>query len=193
MSFHSSPRQCHLCLAPFTADEAVFRTMGEAFAPGDPCHGFSHVDLHWACYAAWPHRERLAGAFFRRSCALAQETTRWGLAARTPLALVVVNAEEKTMIAEVVIARTGAVYRVPLEGWSYWLATPAAAHPFEQATLDEALAPLRLAMGSAALLLERAVWPGRDRSRVSLQEKAERRPRRQEAAGSQAEGQRAAG
>lgn len=115
--------------------------------------------MHWDCYASWVHRERLASAIFDRSWAQALQAPRWGIAACTLLALVIVNPDEDARAVEVVLARTGAIYRVPLEDWGYWLSNPAAAHPFEQQTLDEALAPLRGAMASAARLIERAIWP----------------------------------
>jgi hypothetical protein len=172
MSFRGPPRQCHLCQQLFLPGDAIFRTPGEVFPEGDPCHGFYFVDLHWECFARWPHQERFAATLFARACSHAQDNPSWGIGACTEHALLTINVNQHAGYLEVVIARTGARYRINLEEWSRWLEAPPAAHALEREALEEALGPLRSTLSSPGRVLEQASWPGREKALARQQEEA---------------------
>ena len=180
MSFHGPPRQCHLCQEFFGPDAVVFRTVGGSFPEGDPCHGFYYVDLHWDCYARWPHQERFAAVLFAGACQRAEMTPHWGISVRTEQVLITINPHQYAERIDVDVARTGASYVLRPPAWSSWLAAPPATHPFEREALEEALAPHRSTLTSPGALLACASWPGRDRAlERQRQEAARRRLQRQ--------------
>ena len=180
-----SPR-CHLCRAPLAPGDAIFRPAGsDSFAVDDPCHGFVDVDLHWGCYATWPYRERFARVLFECAIAVAEDDPFRGVSACTQLVLVTLDPDPDVSAAGVVVARTGASYRVSLRRWQRWLAAPPAVHPCEQEALEEAVAPLRAELNTPDALLELSVWLGLerhlDRQRRAAQQRRERRRRDLEA------------
>lgn len=180
MSFRGPPRQCHLCQGLFSPEDQVFRTAGGEFPQGDPCHGFYFVDLHWDCYARWPHQARFASALFAHACERAEATPFWGISVRTEQVLITINPHQHAERIDVDVARTGANYLLKHEQWAAWLAAPPAGHPFERDALEEALAPHRATLTSPGRLLEQAVWPGRDRAQaLHRQEQEQRRLLRQ--------------
>ena len=175
MSFYGPPQQCHLCQELFEPDAAVFRTVGAVFPEGDPCHDFYYVDLHWDCYARWPHQGRFAATLFAHACYGAEEAPYSGISARTEHVLITIFQTQYAEHIDVWVARTGAKYRLkPLE-WSSWLASPPAQHLFEREALEEALAPHRSTLNSPEKLLQHAVWPGRDKALALRRQQAEQR------------------
>ena len=103
--------------------------------------------MHWACYATWPDRLRLAEQYVAAWVVANQKNPFWWKAYQDERVYVSVNPLQPVEEASVRLCAVGSDIRVPLPKWPKWLAKPAQVTPglcaLEKAALAAVLPTLR--------------------------------------------------
>ena len=163
-----SGQPCPLCGRKMTHDEHLFAT-SHFLGPESDLWEFSDAVIHWDCYAAWEHQARFARLHFevvRRSNGLNDS---WGVAFDDDEMVVSTNPDPLVSEVDVLLAKTGSGFRIPLSDWEHWLDSEWVVdchHQFERAALSAVLPLLRSKLPTPQIVVSAAKLDGKYISRT---------------------------
>lgn len=110
--------RCALCERQFEPSERPFAT-SDGFLDG--FESYSDAVFHWECVARWSERKAFARAIFESERESLSSNEYWAIVFDDDAILVCANPDLGEPRANVVLAETGSIFEVPLDGWTRWV------------------------------------------------------------------------
>jgi hypothetical protein len=119
--FTAGISECAICHEVLTEQDEVFATWG-VFGVDLELFPYCDAPMHWSCYAAWPHRETFARAYFDFWIEEERRNRYWAKVYLDDRVLMKVNPfNGENGEASLLLSRTGSSVRVDLTHWEQWL------------------------------------------------------------------------